>query len=240
MHEGHRMRMFEKLRESDDALTDVEILEIVLYNALPRVNTNPLSHRLLDTFGSLAGVFAADADALMQVEGLGRQGATYIRGIGSIFRRIEGKRVPALPGVFEKDSFIKYLPEHFAIYDYEVLELFFIDEDDKICGHALFTNRNRERVDVVPSDITKAIMKNAGKSMVLAHNHPTGSCHPSEADDSLTKQCEVLCSINNIMLLDHFVCAGNEVYSYFDHGKMEEISREYHIHTILNDRKRRG
>lgn len=237
MHEGHRLRMFEKLKGNGDSLADHELLEILLYNALPRKNTNPLSHLLIDTFGSLEGVFSSDIDSLMKVEGLGRQGAAYLRSAGIIFRRIAGKQSLPMPAVFEQKSFTEYLKQHFTSYKYEVLEFFFIDRDGNILYRKSFTNKEKYGVEVVPAEITKAIMQNVGNSLVLAHNHVRGSCTPSAADDSLTKQCEVLCSINNVRLLDHFICAGENIYSYYESGKMKEISKEYHIHTLLREKE---
>lgn len=234
MHEGHRLRMFEKLKGDGDSLADHELLEILLYNALPRKNTNPLSHLLLDTFGSLEGVFSAPADALMEVEGLGRQGASYLRCVGLLFKRMGGgKKGTPMPGVFEPEGFAAYLREHFSGYRYEVLEFFFIDPDGNILLRKSFTNKERNSVEIVPAEITKLVMQNAKNSLVLAHNHVRGGCMPSAVDDSLTKQCTVLCSINNVRLLDHFICAGEDVYSYYESGKMKEISKEYHIHTLL-------
>ena len=70
MHEGHRKRMYEKLKNGD-GLYDHEILEILLFNAIPRKNTNPVAHELIKTFGSLSGVFAAEPERLMTVDGVG-------------------------------------------------------------------------------------------------------------------------------------------------------------------------
>ena len=78
MHEGHRRRMYEKLK-NDDGLHDHELLEILLFNAYPRINTNPIAHELIKTFGSLSGVLAADVDRLKAVDGVGESVALYIK-----------------------------------------------------------------------------------------------------------------------------------------------------------------
>ena len=69
MHEGHRQRMYDKLK-NDDGLHDHELLEILLYNGLPRINTNLIAHELLNTFGSISGVLDADVDKLTAVKGV--------------------------------------------------------------------------------------------------------------------------------------------------------------------------
>lgn len=233
MHEGHRLRMFEKMKGDGAALADHELLEILLFNALPRKNTNPLSHLLLDTFGSLDGVFSADVESLMKIEGLGRQGASYLRCVGLLFKRLNGKNRRSMPRVFDPDGFADYLVEHFSSFQYEAVEFFFIDSEGNILLRKTFTTKEKDKVELIPAEITKIIMQNSKNSLILAHNHLQGGCLPSKADDEMTKQCEVLCSINNVRLLDHFICAGKQVYSYYQSGKMKDISKDYHIHNIL-------
>ncbi|MBP5242272.1 MAG: RadC family protein [Clostridia bacterium] len=238
MHEGHRQRMFEKLKDGGSSLNEHEILEILLYNALPRVNTNPLSHLLLETFGSMEGIFSADLEALRRVEGLGRQGASYLKCVGLVYQRYIKRDTLPMPETFEKKSFVEYLKKHFASFDYEVLEFFFLDEDGNILKRKTFTNRQKNEVRLLPAELTKAIMQNPGNSLMLAHNHPNGNPMPSSEDDKLTKQCEVLCSINNIHLLDHFIVTGEKIYSYHEQGRMLNISQDYSIHNILREEKK--
>ncbi|MBP5242120.1 MAG: RadC family protein [Clostridia bacterium] len=235
MHEGHRQRMFEKLKGGGELLAEHEVLEILLYNALPRVNTNPLSHLLLETFGSMEGIFSADVESLRRVEGLGRQGASYLKCIGLVYQRYMRENKLPMPGTFEKESFDAYLKDHFSSFRYEVLEFFFLDEDGKILMRKTFTNREKHKVQVLPTDVTKAIMQNPGNSLMLAHNHLNGNPAPSSEDDRLTKQCEVICSINNMHLLDHFIVAGDKVYSYHENGRMSKITHNYSIHNILQE-----
>ena len=86
MHEGHRKRMYEKLK-NDDGLYEHELLEILLFNAFQRKNTNPIAHALLDSFGSISGVLNASVEELCAVEGVGESVALYLKCIGECTKR---------------------------------------------------------------------------------------------------------------------------------------------------------
>ena len=105
MHEGHRLRMYEKLKNHPAALEEHELLEILLYNAVPRRNTNQLAHRLLDEFGSVRTLFEADIAALQEVEDVGPQLAGYIKCIAFFFQRYNAEKEGSMPVKYETESF---------------------------------------------------------------------------------------------------------------------------------------
>ena len=92
IHAGHRDRMYDKLLNSPDSLSEHEYLEVLLFSFIPRKNTNPIAHKLLRTFGSLSGVFNASAKELMTVDGIGKSVATKIVAVGKIFQRVKDKK----------------------------------------------------------------------------------------------------------------------------------------------------
>ena len=237
MHEGHRLRMYEKLKNHPDALEEHELLEILLYNAVPRKNTNPLAHELLEAFGSVRGVFEADAAALQQIEGVGPQLAGYIKCISIFLEKYAAERESAPPRKYDPATFGQYLRDYYAGLPYEVFCVFVLDEKGNILCRKKFTDRERESVNVPPQELSKLAVQYAGRAFVLAHNHVAGGSRPSASDDALTIQCEVLCSINNIRLLDHYICSEEGMYSYYSSGRMAAIAGNYHISKVLGREK---
>ncbi len=236
MHEGHRLRMYEKLKNYPDALQEHELLEILLYNAAPRINTNPLAHRLLDEFGSLRAIFEADVSALQAVEGVGLQLAGYIKCIDFFLQAYGASQEKAMPVRYETESFRQYLAEYYAPLSYEVFCIFVIGEKNRILCCKKFTDKESGSVTVPPQELTRLAVQYAGKAFVLAHNHVVGACRPSAGDDNLTIQCEVICSINNVRLLDHYIYSREGIYSYYLSGRMANIANNYHIRRVMGRR----
>ena len=239
MHEGHRLRMYEKLKNHPAALEEHELLEILLYNAVPRRNTNQLAHRLLDEFGSVRTLFEADIAALQEVEDIGPQLAGYIKCIAFFFQRYNAEKEGSMPVKYETESFEEYIRSYYAGLQYEVFFVFVLDEKNRIVCRKKFTDKERGSVIVPPQELTRLAVRYAGKSFVLSHNHVAGSPRPSAVDDELTIQCEVICSINNVRLLDHYICSPEGLYSYYQSGRMASIASNYHIRRVMG-RKENG
>lgn len=232
MHEGHRGRMVEKMQQDSAVLTEHELLEILLFNALPRVNTNPIAHLLLDRFGGIKEVLSAEIEELAKIKGLGKQGAVYLKTVGCLYERLQDVN-SKLPQRYEKSSFYAFLKERMDGLTYEVLDLFILKKNGVILKHKRFTDFLEDEVAVKSNEVMKFIADYPEKLLIMAHNHPNGLAAPSKKDEELTKQLEVLCSINNILLIDHVIYGGGEFYSFYSNGKMKEISTNFHICSLL-------
>ena len=234
MHEGHRLRMYEKLRKHPDVLEEHELLEILLFNAVPRANTNPLAHRLLDEFGSIERILFADTDALLQIDGIGPQLAGYLKCVSFVVEKYSEAKQTVIPKKYDTENFSAHLRDFFSKQSYEVFTVYVLDEKNNVLCRKKFTDKEENSVTVPPQELTKLASQYAGKSFILAHNHVHGSARPSASDDELTVQFQVLCSINNIRLLDHFIYADGDLYSYYQSGRMANIARNYHIQSVLS------
>lgn len=234
MHEGHRQRMYERLIAGDDLFSH-ELLEILLFSALPRVNTNDIAHSLLDAFGTLSGVLSADFDSLMTVPGVGKKTALYLKSVGEVMRRVDDNDVGC--AVFSNygdiENFVKI---RMRKKNTEVLEFYFMDKLNRVTGIHPFTSYDKTKVEIDPREIVSLIAKNSPKSIAVAHNHLTDSALPSARDDKFTAQMQMICSLNNVCLFDHVIyCRTDECFSYFSSRRLDTIKGKFNFGDLFKD-----
>lgn len=232
MHEGHRQRMLERLESAEGSLQEHELLEILLFNAIPRKNTNELAHRLLSAFGSLRAVLGAEIAELKAVPGVGESTAAYLRIIGIFYARAQLKE-PELPSAFSFAAFRPFLIERFEGAREEYVELYSLDGKDCVKNVRRFSSEKSFQASVDPKEISRFLVEAKPAAMVAVHNHITGPATPSREDDDFTAQLEILCSMHNVSLRDHIICSPEGVYSYFLSGKLNELSARYSIGNVL-------
>ncbi len=234
MHEGHRNRMLQRFEEEDPTLQDHELLEVLLFGAIPRKNTNGIAHDLLSAFGSLYGVLHATLSQLCTVSGIGKSAASYLRSVGMIYDRIEKAR-DTFPDKFNLGAFSSYLTEHYKGLGEESLEVFCLDANERVRMNKRFTSRKPDAVKVTTEEFSAFLVSSRCHGIVVAHNHPDGSCLPSREDERFTAQISMLCSMHNIRFYDHLIVGKDGVYSYFSAGRMEEIRLNYNFSTFLGE-----
>lgn len=235
MHEGHRRRLYEKLKNGDN-LFEHEILEMLLFNAYPRKNTNPIAHELLSRFPSIGAVLSASYDELVSVPGVGEQVALYLMCLGKC---VEKGSVADSFTVFScRGDIFDFVKTRMREKRVEVLELYFTDKNGRLSRICRFTSGASDRVVVQPEEVIKLISVSHPYAMVIAHNHTAGTSRPSAMDDDFTKQCQIICSMNNVRLYDHVIYASDDdIFSYFDSGRLDGIEKQFSIRNILRNGK---
>lgn len=238
MHEGHRQRMYSRLKSGEN-LFDHEILEILLFTACPRVNTNPLAHALLDRFGSLSQVFAADAEELQKVDGVGARIADFLKVVGFCSERagkVEG--VAVLKNVSDCKSFVSM---RLKGRSEEYLELYCIEKSGLVKRILSYTSADRNRVTADASEIMREIALIKPSALLVAHNHLNGSCTPSENDEIFTRQMQLMCDMGGVDLWDHIIFAADDrVYSYRAEGVLDSIKKDFKLNNIKEWTKRKS
>ena len=214
IHDGHRDRMKQKfLKHGLESFESHEVLELLLFYAIPRCDTNEFAHRLINEFGSLTGVFGASAEDLCRVDGIGPNAATLIVLCREIFKRY----------LAEKNSEIKTLNSIGEILGY-LEPLFFGEQKEKAV--ALFFNGRREVLGCVTlskgsivgteasaRDIAENAFRLNATGVVLAHNHPAGDASPSSQDVDTTKTLVKNLWPMSIEVVDHCIFAPNSCFS---------------------------
>ena len=222
MHEGHRERLISKLIEGSTILSDHEILEILLFYAIPRKNTNEQAHLLLDNFGSLKGCFNADYSALVAIQGIGHKTASFIVTLGEIFRRMEEDK-HQLPTIFSYDACKQILIDSFKHLNEEKFVALFLNKSGEIILRKIFSSHSDSMVNIDIAELLKGTFVKKPNSVVICHNHLSGNSKPSYSDDKATEKIYLTLKLNNIALNDHIIVAGDKTFSYRASDRLEKI-----------------
>lgn len=236
MHEGHRQRMYEKFSKAPKILSDHEILEMILYQSLPRINTNPLAHDLLDAFGDLDGVFSASEAQLCSVKGIGASTARNIAIFSELHRRINDAPKKK-PFVRNNADIRTIICKRFEGYEQEKFEMYLLDKQRRLIFIKTMTEFRMEKVSVAPIEITETIIAFKPGSIIFAHNHPSGRSQPSVEDDRATGMLFTLMQMYNVSMLDHVIYANNEdMFSYFLQSDMEKLKEIYKLENLIKNK----
>jgi len=219
-HAGHRQRMRDRfVREGLDSFEDHQILELVLFYAIPRGNTNEIGHRLIKHFGRLSAVFDARISDLKQVPGVGEQAAVLINALPPLMRRYHHDRIvrdaPILNSAATVSEYIKPL---MAGRSREVFYVLCLDSRLRVKFAAQIAQGTVKDAYVHPREVVEAVLAHHSSAVVLAHNHPSGHLSPSQADHNLTRQLVNALGILDISVLDHVIIADDQSYSFAEMG----------------------
>lgn len=232
-HDGHRNRLIAKMEKG--ALEEHEWLEALLFNALPRRDTNPIAHALLDTFGCIENIFAADVKKLTSVKGVGESVAAYLRCIGKFYEKYVPSEVGVFPKRYRSDTFVDYLVGEYAMRRLEVFDVYLLDRKARIFYRKRFEGVDENKVEIPIADVAETIALNKPSGLILVHNHPFTSSKPSAADNETTGKMQILCSSFGVLLCDHYIVGGrSDVYSYYAAGEMQYINSNYTLDKVLS------
>ncbi len=218
VHDGHRQRMLSRfLNHGMDTMHSHEILEILLYYAIPRRDTNPIAHALLENFGSLRAVFDAPYEELLKVEGIGPAAATLIKMIPQMARAyIDHSGETYI--VNSRESAAEYLLPKFVGRTKETAFMLCLDSKNKVVACVQVAEGNVNFARITSRNIVEAAVKHNAAAIVLAHNHPNGIAVPSAEDIETTKRIVRLCRELGMPMLDHIIVADNDYVSMAETG----------------------
>lgn len=210
VHDGHRERMKRRFLDHGlDNFSEHEVLELLLYYAIPRGDVNPLAHRLLDQFGSLSGVLEADPADLTKVAGVGEKTATLLNLMPPLFRRYRLSRHEKTP--FDSAEKIgQYLVDYYIGHVNELLTAILLDNRCCILAIKSLAEGDPHSVQVNYRVLLSEVFRYNAAGVILAHNHPGGVCTPSREDFLETKRVKDILQKVGVNLLDHIVVAGEE------------------------------
>lgn len=224
MHEGHRERLKARFRaESLEHFDDLQVLELLLFYAIPRRDTNPVAHALLDRFGSLSGVLEAREEDLAAVPGVGENAALLLAMIPQLTRRYlrdvgEGGCV-----LGTTEACGKYLLPYFLGAQEERVYLLCLDAKCKVLGCFLLHKGSVNAAAVSVRKVADAAIRSNASSVVLAHNHTSGVALPSEEDRNTTYAVYHALAAIGVRLADHIIMASGDFVSLADDGFFRKL-----------------
>ena len=210
-HEGHRDRMKKRfLRLGLSSFDDHNVLELLLFYAVPRQDTNALAHRLLDTFGSLDKVFSALPEELMSVTGVGENAAALIRLVPEVTKRCVIVRESAERILADRASIGRYLVPRFMNQRTEVVMLLCLDAKMRVLDCRQIGSGGLNSASFSIRDIVQHCLLRNARYAVLAHNHISGVAIASSEDIYSTREVKRALDLVGVKLLEHFIVTGED------------------------------
>lgn len=218
-HLGHRARMREKLLGAGpDALLDHELLEMVLFLALPRRDTKPIARALLARFGSFAQAIAAPAPALREIEGLGEAGIAALKTVQAAALRLARAEVIERPVMSNWDRLMDYLGAALQRERIEQFRVLFLDAKNRLITDEAQGRGTVNHTPVYPREVVKRALELQASALILVHNHPSGDPTPSRADIEMTQEVKLAAQALGIVLHDHVVIGNGRQLSFRRQG----------------------
>lgn len=229
LHQGHRDRLRKRfLREGLEFFEDHQVLELLLFNALPRQDTNKIAHLLLQRFGSFSAVLDADARDLASIPGMGEAASAFLAFIPALTRRyLHDSATREKVSLIDPERISRYLVPLMAGRVEEVFYVICLDNRCRLIFPALISRGTVTEALIHPRQVVETILRHKSSNVVLAHNHPSGILKPSQSDINLTTLLQRLFIPIGVCLLDHIIVAREETISMASMGYLgDQRSRQ--------------
>lgn len=222
-HEGHRKKLRDRfIREKGfENFEDHQILELLLFYANPRGDTNPIAHELLDRFDNLKNVLEARTEKLMAVPGVGENAATLISMVVPLTRVWERSNMRTPTRIGNSRDAEHYCKSLLLGEQNERFYVICLNAQCQVVGKRRISEGSLSEVSAYPRSVVETSLNHNAHSVLLCHNHPGGTCAPSPEDISSTLQLQRILNALNILVLDHIIVAGNLTYSMIQHGDID-------------------
>ncbi len=218
-HEGHRQRLKDRfLTEGLDGFEPHQVLELLLFYAIPRRDTNPIGHKLLEIYGSISNVFDADPKDIVKKTGLSINTATLLHLIPSLSRVYMKDKWRNKPQLNSTSKSGEYAVALFAGERYEAFYVLCLDNQNRVNYAAKVHEGTIDSAPIYPRLIVETAIRHQASGIILAHNHPGGTIYPSEADKNATNKIISACEAISVRVLDHIIVAGENYFSFADKG----------------------
>jgi DNA repair protein RadC len=207
---GHRERLRERfLSGGADAIPDYELMELVLFAALPRRDVKPLAKALIAKFGSFAEVIAAPRERLVELDGVSESVAAQLKIVEAAALRLAKTRLLGRPALSSWAALIDYCAAAMARSQTEEFRVLFLDRKNVLIADEVQSTGTVDHTPVYPREIVKRALELAATAVILVHNHPSGDPVPSRADITMTRDVSDAARALGILVHDHVIVGRN-------------------------------
>ncbi|MHA1598864.1 MAG: RadC family protein [Alphaproteobacteria bacterium] len=212
---GHRQRLRQRfLKTGSDGLADYELLELLLFQALPRRDTKPVAKALLSRFGSYAEVISADVAEIKKVKGAGDAVAIALKTVQASAIRLTQDEVMDQPVLASWDKLLKYCRAAMAYKKSEHFRVLFLNKKNVLIADEVQQQGTVDHTPVYPREVVKRALELGATALIMVHNHPSGDAAPSKADIEMTKDVHAACEKLGIQLHDHIIVSKSGTNSF--------------------------
>lgn len=205
-YHGHRERLRARFRDAGaDAVTDYELLELVLFRAIPQRDVKPLAKALIARFGSFAEVIAAPSLRLREIKGMGDAAVTELKIVHAAAQRLAKGEVRKQPVLSSWGSVLDYCRTAMAFSDKEQFRLLFLDKRNQLIADEVQQSGTVDHTPVYPREVVKRALELSATALILVHNHPSGDPTPSRADIQMTQSIIDVAKPLGIAVHDHII-----------------------------------
>jgi len=208
------------IRQGAHHLSDAELLAVFLRVGVAGKSAVDLGRDMLGHFGSLGRLFAATLADFSRMNGLGPAKYAQLQAVMELARRAIAEEIRAGEVLGSPQAVRQYLQLLLARRAYESFLVLFVDVKNRLIASEELFRGTLTQTSVYPREVVKTALGHNAASVILAHNHPSGTPEPSAADFALTQSLKQALSLVDVRVLDHFVVAGRQVYSFAEHGEI--------------------
>lgn len=215
----HRARLRERFMQGGaEAIPDYEMLELVLFRAIPRQDVKPLARRLLETFGDFNRVLSANPARLAEVAGVGPAVVQELKIVEAAAQRLARSRVINRPALSGWDALLDYCHTTMAHAEIEQFRVLYLDRKNILIADEQQARGTVDHVPVYPREIMRRALDINASALILVHNHPSGDPAPSEADITMTRRIASAAEIMGLVVHDHIIIGKSREISFRSEG----------------------
>jgi DNA repair protein RadC len=206
LHAEHRQRLRERFLKSEtDAFPDYELLELLLFYAIDRVDVKPLAKELLRDFGSLGAILAAEPARLLQYKRVNERTLALFKALKETGRRLGRAEIEDRPLLSSWDALVNYCRVTLADETIERFHVLYLNRKNRLIADEQQQRGTVDHTPVYPREVVKRALELGATAVILVHNHPSGDPTPSQADIDMTRTIKEAAEIIGISVYDHII-----------------------------------